>query len=134
MINQVDRRAGMVHLPLGLLLLPPCAVTAVLWLSSPYPLEMTAGFYAFCLLLMPWGAYLSWRQGSRQSLPVFGLVASAYWVFFGLALFLGQRTVFLAGDARFFTVSEAGVTRTMLMAVVGVLALWFGTRIPLSAP
>lgn len=128
----IPRGATIADVSPGSLLLPPVAATILLWITSTNPFETSASVYAFLLLLIPWGSYLCWRKGRRDGLPMFAMVGGAYWVYFALALFWGQRVLYLAGTVRFFVPSEAAITDAMLMAVLGVVFLWIGMRVPVS--
>ena len=114
------------------LLFPVLAATASLWATSQNPIETSSGIYAFVLLLMPWGSYLCWRQGGRGELPMFAMVGGAYWVYFALPVFWGSRSFNSAAAFAAITPSEGAVTDATWMALVGVMCLWVGMRIPVS--
>ena len=130
MTAPVRPRAVMSDISPGALLVPPVVATALLWLTSPNPVETQGGIYAFVLLLIPWGSYLCWRQGRRDELPIFAMVAAAYWVYFALALFWGQRGFVGAAAFAMITPPENVVTSVVRMALVGVACLWLGMRTP----
>jgi hypothetical protein len=114
-----------------MLVLPPFGTVTALWLTGPNSSEPVAIVYAFLLLLMPWGSFLCWRQGSRDGLPVFAMIGGAYWVFFGLALLWGPRELYLAGSFGTYVAPEGLVNDTMSLIFVGVVALWMGMRVPI---
>ena len=132
MTSVMPRRGTIAELSFGSLLLPSVAVTGLLWWTSTNPVEISAGVFAFLLLLIPWGSYLCWRQVSRSALPIFSMVAGAYWVYFALALFWGQRGLGAATRFATITPSETTVTAAVRMALVGVTCLWVGMRVPLQ--
>src|SRR5207247_8125619 len=132
MTDSSRQRIGIIHVSPLWLLVPPLAVTSAFWLTSPNASEPAAFIYASLLLLMPWGSFLCWRQGTRQGLPVFAMIAGTYWLFFGLAMFSGSRELYLAGSFGTYVPPESVVTSTMSLTVIGVVALWIGMRVPLS--
>jgi hypothetical protein len=132
MTHQTARRATITEISPILLMMPPVVATAVLRATSANPIETAAVVYAFLLLLMPWGSYLCWRQGRREDLPIFAMIAGAYWVYFALPLFWGERTFTVATKFAAITPSESSVTDATWMALVGVIGLWLGMRIPVS--
>jgi O-antigen polysaccharide polymerase Wzy len=110
------------------LLVPPAIVTTVLWLTSVNPVTLTAGLSAHVMLQIVWSSYLFWDKGKRGGLPVLSMVGAVYWTYFALALFWGERTLFLS---RLVPVSEDAVTQTMMMAVLAVGCLLVGMEMPL---
>src|SRR5436190_11656676 len=130
MTPQTGRHVTVTDVPPVWLLVPPVAATGFLWAMSTNELETSAVVYAFFLMIMPWGSYLYWQQGRRDRLPLFAMVSGAYWVYFALALFWGQRTFSAAAFAA-ITPSESTITEATWMALVGVVCLWSGMRVPL---
>jgi uncharacterized membrane protein YfbV (UPF0208 family) len=128
---QTRRHVTVTDIPPASLLVPPMAATAFLWATSANELETSAVVFAFFLLLIPWGSYLYWQQGKRDHLPLFAMVSGAYWVYFALALFWGSRTFSAAAFAA-ITPTESTITEATWMALVGVVCLWFGMRMPVS--
>jgi hypothetical protein len=125
-------RSSIAMLSPAALLFPILAATTLMWVTSPNPVETSAGVYAFFLLLMPWGSYLCWRQSGRTELPMFAMVAGAYWVYFALPLFWGARSFTSTAAFAAITPSEITVTDGIWMALIGVMCLWAGMRIPVS--
>jgi hypothetical protein len=115
-----------------MLAVAPVAATAFLWFNSVQPVQTLAAFNSFLLLLMAWGSYLHWQHGARDRLPIFAMVAAAYWLAFGVPLFWDWRTIFLYGY-KAASVSEESVNTAVWMALVGVTALWVGLRVAVSA-
>jgi hypothetical protein len=118
--------------PPATLAVPPIAATAFLWLTSEQPVQTQAAVNSFLLLLMAWGSYVHWQRGAKDRLPMFAMVAAAYWLAFGVPLFWGGRTIFLYGY-KGTSVSEESVNTAVWMALVGVVALWVGLRLAVSA-
>jgi O-antigen polysaccharide polymerase Wzy len=110
------------------MLAPPAVGTALMWITSTNPVAPTATVCAYLIFQLAWGSYLFWKHQNQTGLPVFALIASVYSIYFSLALFWGERVLFLA---RIIPVSEEFVTQTMEMAVLGVVCLLIGMRIPL---
>jgi hypothetical protein len=117
--------------PPATLAIPPVAATAVLWLSARQLIQTFAALCSFLLLLMAWGSFVHWQRGSKDRLPMFAMVAAAYWLAFGVPLFWGERTIFLYGF-KGISVSEESVSTAIFMALVGVMALWLGLRVAVS--
>lgn len=132
MTARSERSAGIVDVSPLALIVPPAAITAGLWATSPNTTEPTALAYAFVLLLMPWGSVLVWRRGTREGLPVFAMIGATFWVYFGLALLWGSRELSLVTSAAAYIPNEELVTETMRLAVIGVFALWLGMRTPVT--
>ena len=128
---ELDRRFGltMALSPVSLLV-PPAAASVVTWLTSVNPISLTALVCSYVILQCAWGSYLSWSK-RPTGLPIFGIIASVYWIFFSAALFWGERRI--AAD-RIVPVDEEYVTRALEMALVGVICMWAGMRLPLNAP
>ena len=131
MTPQTGRQVTVTDIPPAWLLVPPVAATGFLWAMSSHELETSAVVYAFLLLIIPWGSYLYWQQGRRDRLPLFAMVSGAYWVNFALGLFWGQRTFTAALASASFTPTESAITDATWMALVGVVCLWSGMRMPM---
>lgn len=119
-----NRTFDSVAVDLGL----PIAVTVLLYAVSPNDPSLMACGVSYCLLAPAWLGYRRWRSMSQaMSFPLCPLVTFAYWVAFGLPLFLGGRNIFLYGRGE-VSVDEHFVTQTMLLVGLGVTALWVGAR------
>jgi len=130
MIHRRSRSVVLMEISPGDLLALPVMITALLWTTTPNPVEPYAGACALAMLLMPWGSYLCWRAGSRSELPLFAMIGGAYWVYFALALFWGNRSFTTAVSSAAIVPSEAQISATVFMAFVGVICLWLGMRAP----
>jgi len=86
---------------------------------------------AFALLCIPWVAYQRWRLGAREEVPLFPLIGFAYWVFFALPLFWGDRNALGSLMVRRILSDEA-ITSAVLMSLLGVLAIWSGMKVKLG--
>jgi len=71
-------------------------------------------------------SYQAWKR-RPEGLPLFSGMVTAYWVFFGVQLFWGNRR---SPEWRSFgrLISDQAVTETMLLVVLGIIFLWLGTR------
>lgn len=114
----------------ALLLIPPVVTTTVLWMMSPHQVELGSVFFALLLIAMPWGSYVLWRASRHPGLPVFAFVSGAYWLYFALPMFMGNRTLALAG-ARYIP-GEDVIAQTMALTCLSVGALWAGMQTPLA--
>lgn len=111
------------------LLLLPSIVTGFLWSMSVQQISELQAACAWLLLCFPWSAYLSWRRRRRYEVSLFAFVTAMYWLYFGVALFLGNRRIMsIAGG----TLSDEPITQAMIMAVTGVACLWAGMRTPIG--
>jgi hypothetical protein len=107
------------------LLLPPVGVTAFLWVTRVSEVTPEAVLYAFFLLLIPWCSFLIWRQRRRRGIPVFALVALAYWWFFAIGLFWLDRELRLGRGV----VAVEEVTGAVWLALVGVVCIGAGMKV-----
>jgi len=87
---------------------------------------------AFCMLCVPWFGYLNWQQNRSHRIPIFAIVTAIYILYFALPLFWGSRTipVYYAVE---LTASEDQITASLMLVLVGLLAIWAGLRIPLQS-
>ena len=112
------------------LLIPPAGATAFLWMISSNAVSTVATLSAYLILQLVWASYLLWLKARGSGLPVFAIMGAIYWVYFALPLFTGGRV--LTGN-RAIPIPEEGVTQAMEMALVGVVCLFVGMRIPFKA-
>lgn len=112
------------------ILAPPILATWLLWHSSPNVISPIQGACALVLILVPWVDYYLWKRNPRHALPLFPFVAFFYWVYFGLALFWGDR---VSPTMTVGFVYDSAVTQSMIMAVVGVVSLWIGMKTNIGA-
>ncbi len=106
----------------------PFIVTALLyWLRSN---EVTPFQFAvaFLLLLMPWHHYRRWRTSGRPTLPVFGMLAFMYWLYYVIPLFLEERVFSTIYEPIGHELSGDVISLAMGMCLLGVCALWLGMR------
>src|SRR6266496_774503 len=77
-------------------------------------------------------SYFKWHSQPRHTLPLFAILSFMYWLYFGLAVYLGERTV--GGQIGIVApeVSNGSVTNALLLAGLGVFSLWIGMQIRLG--
>lgn len=105
----------------------PAIVTALLWATSPYELSLTQVFAVFLLCWIPWAAYQQWSRGDRQDLPLFAMIATMYWLAYGLPLFWSDHGIGLVTGYR--VLSEEAITEALFVAVIGVASVWAGMKL-----
>ena len=106
--------------------IPPLALTAILWQLVAPEMKWLRLVYAFILLFIPWYSYLNWKENPITRIPLFALLALMHWVYFGAPLFWGEvRGGFFAVRR----VSDQAIDTVMLMTIVGVISLWVGMNI-----
>ncbi len=120
--------SGIRPYPLFLVLGVPVVVTSLLYLARLNEVSLPQLVIAFLLLLLPWQAYRNWRRGGREALPVFAMLAFMYWVYFGVPLFLEDHVFSTISDPFGRELTESTITLALLMALIGVCALWLGIR------
>lgn len=108
----------------GQALFLPTLVTVLCWYLSPNDITPVQAILAFLLLMIPWSAFLSWRQEKRRDFPLFAMLALMHWIYFAQPLFFGDRRV--TGFAS--EVPEELITMTLAMALLGVVCLGLGMR------
>jgi hypothetical protein len=110
-----------------LLVAVPAGVTGFLFLTSSNEVNFEQGAIAFALLLIPWFGYLRWKTERRSGLPLYAMIAFAYWVYYGVPLFWEDRNALNAGSASFKLTGEAA-TQVLTMVILGVVSMGLGMR------
>jgi len=105
----------------------PLALTGGLYLVRLNDVSLPQLLIAFLLLVMPWQAYVNWRRGGREALPVFAMLAFMYWLYYAVPLFLEDHVISSVTDPSNELTSQS-ITFALLMCLVGVSALWLGMR------
>ena len=114
--------------PLSVVLGVPIFLTSLLYLARLNEASLVQLVIAFVLLLLPWQAYVSWRRGGREALPVFAMLAFMYWLYYAVPLFLEDHVFSTIHEPIGHELTESTITLALLMALVGVCALWLGIR------
>jgi hypothetical protein len=106
----------------------PVAIHLVFLRLSTNEISLVQWLLALTLMMFPWVGYLRWRQLKRDALPIVAIISMMYWIYYALALFWGARTPSGVESFNERPVSDEALTSSLMMAVVGVLALWLGLR------
>ena len=112
-------------LPLAEVFIGPSLVIAFLWFTTMNRIAFVESIAAFLLLSAAWWSYAHWRRAVFRGLPLFAAVTAMYWLYFGVALFYGDRRA-LDWKHPFRQVGEDAVTAAILMVLLGVFSLWLG--------
>ena len=56
-------------------------------------ITLTQAALTFLLLLLPCATYARWRNGPRETLPLFAILALMYWLNYAVPLFWGERII-----------------------------------------
>ncbi len=106
----------------------PFVVTALLYLARLGEVTPFQLLIAFVLLLLPWQAYMNWRRGGREALPVFAMLAFMYWLYYAVPLFLEDHVFSVYYEAEAHELTPETITLALIMALIGVCSLWAGMR------
>jgi hypothetical protein len=106
----------------------PVIATSLLYLVRLNDVTPVQFVIAFVMLLLPWQAYVNWRRGGREALPVFSMLAFMYWLYYAVPLFLEERVFSTVGEPAGHELAQNTITLALFMASIGVLALWLGIR------
>jgi hypothetical protein len=106
--------------------LPPVFVNLTLYALGPNEILWIQWVLALVLLQIPWLAYLNWKRRADEQLPVFAVISFMYWIYYALSLFWGARTVSGVNGPFERLVSEESLTWSLVLAVLGVSAIWLG--------
>jgi len=106
----------------------PLVVTTLLYLVGVNDVTPVQLLLAFALLLLPWHDYRKWRRTGKHVLPVFALLAFMYWLYYAVPLFLEDHVFVTVNEPVGHELSSGTITLALLMALIGVCALWLGMR------
>jgi hypothetical protein len=106
----------------------PIAGTVFLYLARSNDTSVIDCLLAFLLLLLPWRAYLGWRNGGRQGLPIFAMLAFMYWLYYAVPLFMEEHIISNFYEPIGHQLPETTLTRALLMALIGICSMWLGTK------
>jgi hypothetical protein len=123
--------SGFQFTDLVLFVFPPAIVTFFFWITSARDITILQASLAFILLCIPWAGYCRWKRELGSELPLYSIIALAYWVYYALPLFWASRDKTSFG-MRIFTLTDELATKTMLLAVVGVLAIGLGMSLKIG--
>jgi len=105
----------------------PVAVTGFFSYTSSYGVSMAQAVAAFLLCWIPWAAYRNWLRGERKKIPLFALLGAMFWLAYAVPLFWAKHEVSGVFGRRVLT--EAAITESLYLAIVGVVCLWLGMRV-----
>jgi hypothetical protein len=108
----------------------PLFVTAALWATSINEIQLAQIIAAFLLCWIPWASYRGWTQRKREGIPLFVLVGAMYWLAYAVPLFWLRHDINLVTGSH--RLSEDAITRSLYLAVLGVVALGAGIRVTRS--
>jgi len=114
--------------PFLLVLGVPLATTSLLYLARLNEVSLVQFLIAFVLLVLPWQAYMNWRRGGRETLPIFAMLAFMYWLYYAVPLFLEDPVFSTIYEPVGHELTQSTITLALLMALTGVCALWLGIR------
>ena len=106
----------------------PLVATSLLYLVRLNDVSPSQLLIALILLLLPWQAYVSWRRGGREALPVFAMLAFMYWLYYAVPLFLEDHVFSTIYEQVGHELTPETITLALLMTLVGVCSLWVGMR------
>jgi len=106
----------------------PLVATSLLYLARLNEVSVAQLLIAFALLLLPWQAYVSWRRGGRDALPVFAMLAFMYWLYYAVPLFLEDHVLSTIFEPVGHELTPDTITLALLMTLIGVCSLWLGMR------
>lgn len=104
----------------------PAAITLLLYIARLNDVSLIQGLLAFALLLIPWRAYLHWQRSSDNAIPVFAMLSFMYWLYYGVPLFLDEQIVSTIYEPIGHDLTDAGISKALIMALTGVCFLWLG--------
>jgi len=108
--------------------LAPILISLIFYFLSPNEISRIQLALAYVLLQVSWSAYLHWKEGSDDKIPVFALISVMYWVYYALSLFWGTRTTSGVETLIEKNVPDEAITWSLALAVTGVFAIWLGMR------
>jgi hypothetical protein len=111
-------------------LLPPVLVTIFLWYTSENLVTTGQFVFALALAIVPSFAYASWKR-STDRLPLLALIAFMYWLYYAVGVFWVEPTISIKDSNVAHLLSDSSVTRATAMALLGVAALFMGTKVHL---
>jgi hypothetical protein len=106
----------------------PLVVTSLLYVVRLNDVSLLQLLIAFALLLLPWQDYRKWRRGGIPALPVFAMLASMYWLYYAVPLFLEDHVFSTIYEPVGHELTSHTITLALLMALIGVCALRVGMR------
>lgn len=104
----------------------PIGVICLFWLTRSNEVTLGQALLALLLFYLPWHSYLRWKASEKSDLPVFSMISFMYCLFYAVPLFWEPHTISEVSSSVPRDLSDASVTRALLMVVLGVCSLWLG--------
>ncbi|HKE57698.1 MAG TPA: hypothetical protein VKB46_13385 [Pyrinomonadaceae bacterium] len=105
----------------------PLPVLGLLYWTSANRVTLAQFCLSALLLYFPWLTYINWRKGGRTELPLFAIISGMYFLYYGLPMFWGDLAIDSDHAPRLELPAET-ITEALLMAALGVSALWAGMK------
>jgi hypothetical protein len=107
----------------------PIAAAAFLWATRSNEVSLVNWLLTLALITVPWNAYLNWRSQGRPELPLFGMIAFMYFLYYGVPMFWGDLTIITEFAPRGQEVSPEAITESLALALFGVGSLGLGLKV-----
>ncbi|HKO42655.1 MAG TPA: hypothetical protein VJU84_05170 [Pyrinomonadaceae bacterium] len=117
---------------IALLISVPVATMTFLWLTRSNDVSLIQWSLSLGLLFLPWQAYLNWRRRGRPELPLFGMIAFMYFLYYAVPMFWGDLSITTDFAPRGQQVSDSGITEALALALIGIGSLGLGMRVGLG--
>jgi len=105
-----------------ILVIPPLAVTLLMWLTRLNEVTLFEFMGAAGLLAAAWIPYYKWKTAGESYLALFPIITFMFWVYYALALFWGTRKAYTYKGE----LSHESIEKAILLALIGVCCLWLG--------
>lgn len=129
-MNEGQFRRGLPRLMLLLSL--PLAIMVFLWLTRSNEVSWLQWILALGLVFLPWQSYLSWRREERQELPLFGMIALMYFLYYAIPLFWGDLSITSDFAPRGQEMPAQAINQALALALFGVCCLRLGMKVELG--
>jgi hypothetical protein len=106
----------------------PVLVTAFVSLTGTGTATLLQTSLSFALLQIAWFSWVFWKAKPRaeKDFPLFAMIAGMFWLAYGLPIFWSREESWrVAGGFA----SSDGVARAQLLALLGIVSLYFGMRL-----
>lgn len=106
----------------------PLLVTAFAWITGTDNVNTLQAILSLLLLQIAWVSWVSWkaRPPAEKDFPLFAMIAGMFWLAYGLPIFWSREDSWrFAGGF----VSRDGIVRAQLLALLGIVSLYFGMRL-----
>jgi hypothetical protein len=106
----------------------PVLATAFVWLTGSGTATLVQTILSYLLLQIAWASWVSWKRipQADKDFPLFAVIGGMFWLAFGLPLFWSSEESWRIGSN---FASPEGVLRAQLLALLGIVALYFGMHL-----